>query len=219
MKVRRLLLRSLPLGWLAWVSRTALSAGQQPQPPGFKRIQGSVRVNGTPAHEGRVVLPGDVVTTGPGSEAIYVMGLDAYLVRENSQISHLTEGAQAVLRVITGKVLSVFGPGARTLHTATATAGIRGTACYIDSQPGLVYFCLCYGKVELTPLADPSRAFTFQTRYHDRPFYIGDQPGADLLRKGPVIDHTDAELILLESLVGRRPPFMNQLLRGGGGGY
>jgi hypothetical protein len=218
MNLRRLLLRGLPMGWLAMVSGTVWAAGQPPQPSGFKQIRGDVRVNGQPAHAGRVVLPGDVVTTGPGSEAIYVMGHDAYLVRENSEIGHLAQGAQAVLRVITGKVLSVFGPGARTLQTATATAGIRGTACYIDSAPDLVYFCLCYGKVELTPLADPARAFTFQTRYHDRPFYIGNQANEELLRPGPVIDHTDAELVLLESLVGRRPPFTNPLRRGGGGG-
>ena len=37
--------------------------------------------------------------------------------------------------------------------------------------------------------------------------------------KAPVINHTDAELILLESLVWRQPPFVDNEGNGGSGGY
>lgn len=210
MKLRRALIRWWVSSPLLWQLAPLWAAGARPLPAGLHQVRGDVRVNGRPAQPGRVILPGDTVSTGPGSEAVYSMGADAYRVRENSQVGHSSDGAKAVLRVISGKVLSVFGPGPRELQTATATAGIRGTACYIESQPGLVYFCLCYGRVELVPLADPQRVQVFETRYHDRPFYISDRPGESLLRSGPVINHTDLELIELETLVGRRPPFLDQ---------
>lgn len=188
----------------------ARSAGTHPAPPGIRRLRGDVRINGSTAHEGRVILPGDVVRTGPDSEVVYVMGTDAFLVRETSEVHHLSDGAKSVMRILTGKVLSVFGPGRRELQTATATVGIRGTACYIESEPERVYFCLCYGAAQLTPLADPGQARNVQTRYHDDPHYITGQaaPGAALIASAPVLNHTDAELIMLESLVGRRPPFV-----------
>jgi hypothetical protein len=31
-----------------------------------------------------------------------------------------------------------------------------------------------------------------------------------VLRDAPVVNHTDAELIMLEALTGRRPPFLQQ---------
>jgi hypothetical protein len=31
-----------------------------------------------------------------------------------------------------------------------------------------------------------------------------------MIMKAPVVNHTDAELILLEDLVGRRPPFFGK---------
>jgi hypothetical protein len=34
-----------------------------------------------------------------------------------------------------------------------------------------------------------------------------------MIMRAPVLNHTDAELILLESLVGRQPPFIGQGVR------
>lgn len=187
-----------------------LAAGQTPVPPGVHRIQGDVRVNGRPAHVGLAVLPGDTVTTGARSEAVYVMGANAYLMRENTKVGFFADTAVSVLRVLSGKVLSVFGPGERRVETPTATAGIRGTACYVEAEPERVYFCLCYGMADLLPLGDPAQAQTITTRYHDRPFYIRRSGQGPLLEPAPVINHSDAELTMLEALVGRRPPFYGQ---------
>ena len=54
---------------------------------------------------------GDTPITDAGSEAIYVIGQDAYLQRENSTVSFSDVSAE-VLRVLTGKILSVFGKAA-----------------------------------------------------------------------------------------------------------
>jgi hypothetical protein len=99
------------------------------------------------------VLQSDTVTTGAQSEVVYVMANNAYLMRDNSQVSFLMEGAVGVMCVLTGKVLSVFGPGAKCMETAIATVAIRGTTCYIEAQDTQVYFCLCYGTAEIRPLA------------------------------------------------------------------
>ena len=47
------------------------------------------------------------------------------------------------------------------------------------------------------------------SRHHDRPLYIltGEQPGRNI-RLAPFINHTDQELMLIETLVGRQPPFV-----------
>lgn len=200
------------MGWLAaWVTGfgNVWALGTRPAAPGLRRIRGEVRVNGEPAQEGRVILPGDVVSTGAGAEAVYVIGADAFLLRSNTEVRHVADGAVWVLRLIRGQMLSVFGEGAKRLETPSATIGIRGTGCYLEVEPRQTYFCLCYGRAELTPLQDAGQRVEVVTRYHDRPYWISSVPGEPVLRAAPVLNHRDSELIALEELVGRRPPFLN----------
>jgi len=119
------------------------------------------------------------------------------------------------MRVVTGKILSVFGKGARTIQVSTATIGIRGTGCYIEDEGmgagARTYFCLCYGSVDLTPTAAPRERESYSTKHHDKPMYIhNDMSMAKMMVPAGVINHTDAELELLENLVGRWPPFYAQ---------
>jgi len=186
--------------------RAAWAIGDRLPPPGFHRLSGPVQINGQPARQGMTVRPGDTVTTGPGGEAIYIVGQDAFLQRERSVVSLTGDTVKSGLRVLTGKLLSVFGKGDKRIATPTATIGIRGTGCYIEASPERVYFCLCYGTADIAPTSDPSRVETIATRHHDRPVYLqGD--GEPMMVPARVINHSDAELVLLESLVGRVPPF------------
>jgi hypothetical protein len=210
MKHRRALLQGLAAGSLSAYMVKVMSMGTRPLAPGIRSIKGSVRVNGALAKEGQVVLVGDTVTTGKASEAIYVMGNNAYLMREDSHVQFGSDAAVGILRVVTGKVLAVFGPGAKRIVMPTATAGIRGTACYIETSDTQTYFCLCYGTADLIPTADPKQERTVVTHYHDSPFYIGADASSPLLAPAPVMHHRDAELTMLEALVGRTPPFANQ---------
>ena len=95
--------------------------------------------------------------TGPGQrEAIYVIGQDAYLQREKSSVSFADRGRMpALMRVITGDILSVVRQGEKRLEVPTATIGIRGTGCYIEASRSRSYFCLCYGVAEVAPVAGP----------------------------------------------------------------
>ena len=217
MPTRRRLLKTLaaagllgPAG-ISGLIRDALAKGNAPVAPGLQRVRGDVTVNQRPAREGQLIGPGDTVVTGRGGEAVYVIGQDAFLQRELTTVS-FGSGAADFMRVITGKILSVFGKGNRALQVPTATIGIRGTGCYIESEGyGLkarTYFCLCYGSVDLTPTASPRESESYTTRHHDKPMYIHNDTGmAKMMVPAGVINHTDQELDLLEALVGRSTPF------------
>ena len=210
---RRLWLRvaaaaiALQMAWL----RSALASGSVQK--GVHRLRGDVRVNGEPAKEGMDVNAGDVVTTGAASEVLFVTGKDAFLVRPNSRIE--AQGAAgalvlAGLRVVTGAVLSVFSPGERkTLRTPTATIGIRGTAVYLEAEEARTYVCTCYGEADIVSAMDPSARETVRTRHHEQPRYVMGMGAPQMLMSAPVVNHTDAELIMLEGLTGRRPPFLD----------
>ncbi len=194
----------------------ALAKGNTPVAPGLHKLRGSVTVNAKPAREGQLVGPGDTIVTGPGSEAIYVIGQDAFLQRESSTVSFGADLVQNLMRVVTGKLLSVFGKGKKTIQVSTATIGIRGTGCYIEDEGegtrARTYFCLCYGDVELTPSAAPQEAERYSTTHHDKPMYVyNDMKMPKMMVPAAVINHTDAELNLLEALVGRWPPFYGQI--------
>ena len=110
--------------------------------------------------------------------------------------------------MLTGALLSVFAPGEpKRIRTSTATVGIRGTAAYVEIDKNRTYVCTCYGEAELVPVDEPKEAETVRTTHHDQPRYIYAKGMPRMIEKAPVINHTDAELVLLESLVGRKVPF------------
>jgi len=185
--------------------RDALAQGRLEK--GVYRLRGNVHINGADARQGGELRPGDGVRTQPGAEIVFVTQRDAFLVRQNSEVSLVANG----LRIVTGAVLSVFAPGQpKEIRTSTATIGIRGTAVYIEAEASRTYACTCYGTAVLAPIAQPAAAETVTTRHHEQPRYIMAAGAPQMLMQAPVINHTDAELILLESLVGRQPPFIGQ---------
>lgn len=236
MNPRRTLLKTLaalglfgPAG-LSGLLRTALAAGNKPVAPGLRRMRGEVTINGVAVRTGQPIGFGDTIATGRDGEAIYVIGQDAFLQRENSIVSFGTDAATNLMRVVSGKILSVFGKGPRTIRVSTATIGVRGTGCYIEDEPDAAgisgelpagragatpansrtYFCLCYGSVELTPDAAPQERVTYSTTHHEHPLYIhNDMKMPHAMVPAAVINHTDDELTLLENLVGRWPPFFD----------
>ena len=185
--------------------REALAAGSVEE--GIYRVRGEARVNGAQARQGAPVRPGDTVATSAGGEVVFVIQRDAFLLRANSRLE-VGSAAADLFRVVTGALLSVFQPGVRkTLRTSTATIGIRGTGIYVESAADRTYACTCYGEAELVPNDDPGARETVRTRHHDQPRYIMAKGAPQMIMQAPVINHTDAELILLESLVGRSVPF------------
>lgn len=189
--------------------RRALAAGTVPQ--GVARVRGEALIGGRPAVKGMEIRPGDVITTGRGAELVYVAGRDAFMARAGSRIELMgavTQAAISGLRVVTGALLSVFESGRpRRIQTTTATIGIRGTGIYVEVEKTRTYACTCYGEAELVPVDEPKEVEVVRTRHHDQPRYIYAKGMPRMIEQAPVINHTDAELILLESLVGRKVPF------------
>jgi len=189
--------------------RELLAAGSVEK--GMHRVRGDVRVNGEPAKEGMDVKGGDVITTGAGSEAVFVIGKDAFLVRANSRVE--VQGVAGALlasglRVATGAVLSVFAPGEpKRLITPTSSIGIRGTGAYVEAAADRTYVCICYGEADLASSMDPAARETVRAQHHDQPRYIMGSGAPQMIMGAPIVNHTDAELTLLENLVGRWPPF------------
>ena len=187
--------------------REALANGNSPIQAGLRKLTGKVTINGSAAHEGMLVTLGDTVVTGPTAEAIYVIGQDAFLQRADTEVI-FGEDAAAFFRIVTGRLLSVFGHGPKRLALPTATIGIRGTGCYIEIEENRTYFCLCYGEAEITPIAAPQEREVIRTEHHDHPLYINAAAKmSTAMVPAEVINHTDIELAMLEELVGRLPPF------------
>jgi hypothetical protein len=194
--------------------RTALARADVEQ--GLRRLEGDVRINGRPASAGAAVRAGDAVTTGKGALAVFVIGQDAFLVHERTRVQFAGRDlVLSLLRLTTGKLLSVFGHGEeRRLVTPTATIGIRGTGGYLEAQRHRTYFCLCYGTAEVAPSGSAMRE-TYSTTHHESPKYIYGDGRKTAMAPAKVINHTDDELIMLEALVGRTPPesFMQSAFR------
>lgn len=197
--------------------RNALAMAERPVAPGLHRAEGSVLLNNQPARPGSLVNPGDSLATGADGTAIFVIDRDAFLLRPNSKVEVIGGGAGTrTMRVLTGKMLSVFGRGEKKITLPTATLGIRGTGVYVEAERERAYVCTCYGEVEIQAVADPKIRETVRTRHHDAPrFILAATPGA-LIQPAPVFNHTDAELIMLEALVGRIPPFYSPWREGSG---
>ena len=163
------------------------------------------------ASQGSTVRAGDSVVTGPNGDVVFVVGRDAFMIRPESRVELLRRGNSPLLtglRIVTGRILSVFSPGQpRELQSLTATIGIRGTAVYIEAEPERTYVCTCYGTAIVASRDDPAARETIRAKHHDQPRYVMARGAPQMLMSAPVVNHTDAELILLEGLVGRRPPF------------
>lgn len=210
---RRLVLRlaasgALGVAGLSGFIGRALAKGDLP--PGVHRLEGRLTVNGREAKVGTPVGPDDRVATGPGSRAIIVIKDDAFLLREDTALEFAqSRGVLSRVLVDSGRVLSVFGPKPVEIRVGKALIGIRGTGAYLEKGPDSVYFCLCYGEADLDGpgMATPKRIVT---RRHEQPLMISEAGGVMRADPGPFKSHSDDELTLLESLVGRVPPFQGQ---------
>jgi hypothetical protein len=220
---RRLLIQGLTLGLFGLAAPAESFAqsllGERPGklPPGrsIYRLSGKVTVNGKDATIDTQIGPNDSIRTGKDSEIVFVVGGNAMILRSDSKLDLAGEKKEdgsmliSALRLLSGKILSVSRKQATTLQTPTATIGIRGTGWYMEADPELTYFCTCYGITDIASAKDPSSKETVASTHHDKPLYItaGAQSGNNI-RPAGFINHTDQELMLIESLVGRTTPFV-----------
>jgi len=200
---RRFLRVSAALGAALLLAR-AVRAAQ------VRALQGKVSVNGKPLKASTPIRPGDALVTGAGAKLVFVVGEDAFLLRQNSRLVLDKSGAGGSatisgLRILTGALLAAFGKGPRRLVTATATIGIRGTAVYIEAGREQTYLCTCYGDVEVRDNKGAERRRII-SGYHTPAMIYADKRAGKRMGGAEFKNHTDEELIMLESLVGRISP-------------
>jgi hypothetical protein len=193
-------------GWFSWGPKK-LSSDKS-----IHSLDGEALVNGRPADLQTRIHAGDRIETRDDSEIIFVVGGDSFILRSNSHME-ITGGDFLVrgLNLLSGSLLSVFGSRkaneSLTMSGPTATLGIRGTAVYMEAEPDLTYLCTCYGTVALAASSDPDDSEIITATNHDLPRYITSKPvKGTRIRKAPVKNHSNAELKLLEAIVGRKVP-------------
>lgn len=207
--LKRVVAGALGAGGASAFLSQALAKGDISAPQGIARLEGTATVNGVPARLGSPVSARDKVVTGPGSMAVIVVKDDAFLVREETRIEFSeTNGALSQVLLANGRLLSVFGTkkDGLKIQARDASIGIRGTGAYLEIEPDRVYFCLCYGAALIESPGMVPKALT--TKHHEQPLFLGPGGGTMAVEPGPFRNHSDDELVLLESLVGREPPFL-----------
>ena len=223
---REFLIRALGMGLFSGAASSgliqsafALGDIQVKLPPGrsIYKLKGSVTVDGVKADLKTQINANSLVKTGRSSRIIFVVGSDAFILRSNSELQLGGDGFLIQgMRMLTGKLLSVFGKRAvpHKIQTVTATIGIRGTGIYVEADEDKSYVCTCYGHTLVASADDPDTQQEVVSKHHDKPLYIMRAGAGEIIQPAPFIDHTDVELALIEELVGRATPFAFS-----GGGY
>lgn len=178
-------------------------------------LRGDVRVNGQRIGRDAVIRAGDHVVTTSSGYVVFVVGQDAFMLRERSELRMEPAAGQTFLvqglRLLTGALGAVFGrrPGAGArIFAPTVTAGIRGTGCYLETRGEGTYFCTCYGSIELASSVVAADRVTLTTTRHDSPRLVLTQArDGSSFAPAAFETHTDAEMDMLEKCVGRRAPW------------
>ena len=220
---RRLLIQALTAGVFAGTSWGASGQvrggffGSRPvrlaPDQSIYRLEGAATVNGANATLQTRIGPRDTVETSKDGEIVFVVGENSFILRGGSKLELSTQRQDSPilsgLRMLTGKLLSVTRNSSLQFTTTTATVGIRGTGIYLEADPAETYFCACYGVADVVANSDPESRDTVAAIQHDRPLYIvaGQERGRNI-RPAGFRNHTDQELMLVETLVGRTPPYV-----------
>lgn len=184
------------------VSRLALA-----EPGSFRLMTGEVRVGGQPALEGTILKPGDKISTGPGASAAFVVGDDAFLLREDTLVELGVSKGPTTCRIDRGGVLFSIASD-RLFRTTAASFDIRTGAGYFEIKGGDSYFCLCYGDGVLVPVSAPNQRNAFLSDHHDRSVLLrAGKKAQEAMVTAQLRGHTDTEIAALDALVGRAPPF------------
>lgn len=229
---RRLFLQTVGAGLLTTLMPTGrLLAAEpglpQPLPAGRSvyHVSGHAWVNGNRIDESTRIGPSDTIKTAIGSKLVFAVGTHAMLLRGGSHLVLQADEKNTaespligLLRLFSGALLSVSRRKGMSIVTPNVTIGVRGTGVYLETGPEKTYFCDCYGDVDVSATHDATSTDTVSSKHHDRPLYIfNDAPAGKHIRNVHDTEfaprrpnHSDNELIMLEALVGRTPPFAQQ---------
>jgi len=163
---------------------------------------GDVLVNSKPLTSSTKINLDDTIETKNGANIRFNIGADAFMAKENSRFKIEKSGSAKTLDVITGGVLAVFKGKNHKVKTPNLTAGMRGTGIYTEVRDGKSYFCTCYGATDVSHAH--SYAHKNLEATHHNMIWVTDKM---ITNAKDMLGHTDEELRILESMVGRVPDF------------
>ncbi len=173
---------------------------------GITSLKGMVYINGLQVKRlGFLVYPNDYIRVGKGSSVSFVMGKDAYFLKQNTSLHLNREGSQrgffaTGLKLFRGAFLAAFGHRRKKIYTPHATIGIRGTGIYLNAESDQTYFCICYGQTEI--MLPQGRIEGISATHHSARIIRNNQ-----IIQSSMLDHHDQQNIALEALVQRPNPF------------
>ena len=178
-----------------------LAARAQPAGGIVHELSGEVTLNGFAMDVNSALAPGQTIATGADGRVWFSFGGDAFFLRPGGRVrleaSRPAEPLIDFLRLVGGALGATFARARRrSLVTATATIGIRGTGVYVESSRDETYACTCFGAVEIGDVTVEAK------RHEARRIARGGH-----VEPAPFERHTDGEMIRLEGLVGRPDPF------------
>ncbi|WP_296508859.1 iron dicitrate transport regulator FecR [Rhodoferax sp.] len=192
----------------AWTAMGGAAGAWAQSRSNIVQLTGDATLNGSRLRPEQAIQTGDEIETGPDSSLIFVIGNSSFHIRQRSRLTVERGGslnAVGLLRLLTGAVISVWGPGrTRRIVTPTVTAGIRGTGVYTEVFPDQdlrSYFCNCYGTVDMAAGRD---RLVSRSDYHQAFWGEVSPKEGRLLTPAKAINHTDEELEFLARLVNQQ---------------
>jgi len=178
------------------------------------KLHGEVFINNRLADINTRITTGSRIVIAHAGELVFSIGADAFLLRGGTALELAGTSVISGLRLLTGGLLAVFDKRSKPAYivTSVATIGIRGTGVYVNSEPHRLYTCTCYGETDLHIGQHRERIVAKHHNAHEilkgesHPVKSDKMAGMKM-NSMEVIDHTDDELRMLESYVGRIPVF------------
>ncbi len=177
-------------------------------------LSGEVRVNGYRVQKNTALFPEETLETGADGSIWLTLGGDAYFLRSRSRLRLIAGDARSglvdLLRLVSGALGATFRPGRpRSVVTATATIGIRGTGVYVETSRAETYACTCFGTTEKYSNATGAmmERLVVTTRHHLARRILADPVMGMRILEAPFQHHTSEEIARLERYAGRPDPF------------
>jgi ferric-dicitrate binding protein FerR (iron transport regulator) len=216
-----LLLRN-PLNLLA-ASRE--DTWEAPREGRISYVSGTVTVNGREAAPGTLVASGDLISTGPDSEAdVEIRDVSIFHIKEDTQVKMENLTATPSLRVTRGWFLTIVKRKTPfNVETPTVLAGVRGTVFFFriyDEER--TYLCDCNGTIELYETGGGRELRRIRSVYHTA-FMISRADGEVQIERSPLLFHEDQDILRMSDRFARETRIFRQKQEerdgGGGGGY
>lgn len=180
-----------------------------PYPP-FQIIsfQGEVRIDGRFIRTGDPIEVGQTLTTGSNGSVVYRWLDEIIKVYPYTQISHGSKPSEWMQLKGRITVSSKAAPEPRIVFTDQVMVQLDACSLHIDTSLQVfsitgdpintAYVCVCFGKANLARSQNVRDILQINAHHHNFPHYVGHQrfqPTAE------VLGHTDAELVLLQSIL------------------